>query len=85
MSKTRTVLVEVALERARQDKNLGEQNHDQSWWIVIEGEEFGEVCRALYEGDRSNLRQEWIQVAAVAVAAVESLDRETPPRPDKDV
>lgn len=41
---------------------------------VVLGEEFGEVGRALLEGDFSNLRDELVQVAAVAVAWVEALD-----------
>ncbi len=43
---------------------------------LVLGEEFGEVCRAVLEGDEANLREELIQVAAVAVAWVEAIDRE---------
>lgn len=41
---------------------------------AVLGEEFGEVCRALIDGSGSSkLREELIQVAAVAVAWAESL------------
>ena len=44
-------------------------------WIVILGEEFGELCEAILNRERDNIRSEAIQVAAVAVAFVEYLDR----------
>jgi len=82
---TANILEEVAQERARQFQKFGDQNSvTQPSWIIIEGEEFGEVCRALYEyahtkdvAHLKNLREEWLQVAAVACAAVEALDAET--------
>lgn len=41
------------------------------------GEEFGEVCRAICDGSPpAELRQELVEVAAVAAAWVEALDRE---------
>lgn len=70
-----SVLNEVAVERARQDVKWGEQNHAPQKWLVILGEEFGESCRGSCERDLAQYRKELIQVAAVAVAAVESLDR----------
>ena len=69
------VLNEVASERARQDAKWGEQNHHPYKWLVILGEEYGEACRGAYEKSRSSYRTELLQVAAVAVAAIESLDR----------
>lgn len=42
--------------------------------VAVLGEEFGEVCRAVLEGHPPHvLRQELVQVAAVAVACVEAL------------
>lgn len=75
------VLEEVAEERARQDTRWGEQNHSVSVWYAILGEEVGEVGRAICDmkfkaRPSENYREELIQVAAVAVAMVESLDRE---------
>lgn len=72
-----TALLDVARERDRQDKKWGVQNHDDAWWYVILGEEFGEVGKAIYEGDPEAYRAELVQVAAVAVAAIESFDRRT--------
>jgi NTP pyrophosphatase (non-canonical NTP hydrolase) len=72
---TSVVLLEVAEERARQDDKWGVQDHSPAWWCVIETEELGEVARAIYEGDLRQTREELVQVAAVAVAAIESIDR----------
>lgn len=80
-SRTDFALTEIELERARQDNLWGEQNHSPLVWLSILTEEFGEVGKALNEwinGDPESAkryRNELIQVAAVAAAAVESLDR----------
>ena len=78
-----SVLQAVAIERARQDSKWGEQNHGNFVWSAILGEEVGEACMASLElefGDSenpmANLREELVQVAAVAVAWIECLDRE---------
>lgn len=65
----------IALERRRQDAKWGEQNHDAFLWLAILGEEFGEAAKAAIEGRIAYMRTELIHVAAVAVAAIESLDR----------
>lgn len=82
---TRTgVIGEVLQERNRQEAKWGEQNHPPIAWLAILGEEVGEVNRAVCEayfpnyasfGDYRQARAELIQVAAVAVAMIESLDR----------
>ena len=76
------VLNEVRKERERQLGKWGVQNHNMLEWCVILGEEVGEVNRAVYEhhfnkekGKLEEYREELIQVAAVAVAMVECLDR----------
>ena len=78
---TEKVLQEVAAERENQDKKWGVQDHQPVEWIVILGEEFGESSKAALEahfkgnkstGNFDDYRAELIQVAAVAVAAVES-------------
>lgn len=83
------VLQEIQTERERQDAKWGEQNHSPMVWLSILGEEFGEVNRGAQEayfhnykscGDWSSYREELIQVAAVAVAMVESLDRNGYPK-----
>jgi NTP pyrophosphatase (non-canonical NTP hydrolase) len=72
------ILSEIKEERKRQDKKWGEQNHHPLIWNNILGEEYGEVCKATIEAtenDYSKYRKELVEVAAVAVAAIESLDR----------
>lgn len=71
---------DVLAERAKQDAKWGEQNHDPILWSAILGEECGEFAQAAlharFGGDKAQgLRDEAIQVAAVAVAIVECLDR----------
>lgn len=70
------ILREIREERKRQDRKYGEQPRSMtpSFYIPILGEEFGEVCRAAIEGDSKNYRTELIELAAVAVAAVEDYD-----------
>ena len=77
---TNLVLREVEFERKLQDKKWGEQNHPQMDWLGILAEEFGEAAKECNEFHfrqirRIELREELIQVAAVAVAMIESLDR----------
>lgn len=100
MSTTQDVLIEVDLERSRQDEKWGEQNHpngtglyqqeaaaerarrvcDRNFrsgcgtWADILREEFHE---ALAEEDPARLREELLQVAAVAVAWIQKIDRES--------
>jgi NTP pyrophosphatase (non-canonical NTP hydrolase) len=69
------IVVALLRERARQDAKWGEQNHGDDRWAVILGEEYGEVCLAINEGLSGELRDELIQVAAVAVAWLEALER----------
>jgi NTP pyrophosphatase (non-canonical NTP hydrolase) len=78
------ILDEIHSERVRQDQKWGEQNHSPAEWLMILGEEVGEVNKAALETffkykdsdkDYSKYREELIQVAAVAVAMIECLDR----------
>jgi hypothetical protein len=69
-------------ERERQDKKWGVQHHDLAWWTVILGEEYGEACKAIYEymalhgtGGIEEVRDELVQVAVVALAAIEDIDQ----------
>jgi NTP pyrophosphatase (non-canonical NTP hydrolase) len=80
---TNKVLDDVFDERGRQDKKWGLQDHHSIMtWLAILSEEVGEAAQAAlhihFPGGRlteDDLRLELIQVAAVAVAMVESLDR----------
>lgn len=76
------VLTEVRQERRNQDATWGEQNHEDGWWMAILAEEVGEAAQEtlrMHFGGKAphDLREELIQVAAVAVAWVEALDRRT--------
>lgn len=87
MNKQNKAIESVLKERERQDKKWGEQNHHPSIWLGILGEEFGELSQAINEtvfdngpeerrkGGYENIRAEAVQVAAVALALVECLDR----------
>jgi hypothetical protein len=82
------VFKDVKKERKRQDEKWGQQDHDPCGWISIITEELGEaaeganrvVLEPVYHKDSGptwlpKLRKELIEVAACAVAAIESLDR----------
>jgi len=60
-------------ERTRQIDKFGNQgkNLDANAWAIILGEEFGEVLRAIRDGDSENYITEMVQVATVAIAAIE--------------
>lgn len=91
------VLEEVAEERQSQDDKWGEQNHTPSRYFDILMEEVGEVAKALVEAQAytdqddcisahnwwTEYRKELVHVAAVAVAMVESFDREEDQRREK--
>lgn len=77
---------DVIKERVAQQKKWGEQNHDPFVWLAIAQEELGEASQealktrlesSLVElaDHRQALRDEAVQLAAVALAFVESLDR----------
>lgn len=75
------ILEEVRIERIKQDSRFGwPRRHEPAWWLTILAEEFGEyardVCDRKFEEGLylDNMREELIQIAAVAIAAVEDLD-----------
>lgn len=72
----------VHAEVARQDDKWGIQNHTPCQWAAILGEEYGEACKELLEGELMSqessfelARQELYEVAAVALQTIMSLDR----------
>ena len=71
------ILQQIRKERTQQDAKWGVQNHHPYKWGAILSEEVGEDFRAVLEGDVNNYREELIQVAAVAVAMIECIDRKT--------
>jgi NTP pyrophosphatase (non-canonical NTP hydrolase) len=77
-------IAQVLAERERQAR-LWNQYHKWGWGdcssnliapvtkVAVLTEECGEVARAVLDGDPANLRTELVQVAAVALAWLESL------------
>lgn len=73
------IYAEIRYERKCQDEEWGEQNHDPVYWVGILAEELGEVAKEAIESNLRDtsyqLRVELVHLAAVAVAAIEALDR----------
>lgn len=75
------ILEEVAIERSKQNRKWGaNQELPPQLWLTILMKEVGEACQATLSDKRriwvgNAYRHELIQVAAVAVAAVECFDR----------
>lgn len=69
------IFKEIKGERESQDKKWGKQLHHPIMWCAILGEEVGEVNKAALEDNWDEYKNELIQVAAVAVAMVECLER----------
>lgn len=67
------VFKQIQDERAQQDKQWGEQNHGDLYWLGILVEEVGEIAKAIIE--ERPIDTELIQVAAVAVAWFECIQR----------
>lgn len=79
---TGEILQEVLKERERQTAAWGLQDIPVAEWMLILGEELGEVVKEANEihfrqAATRSYREELIQVAAVAVSAIEALDRGT--------
>ena len=66
---------EVNEERERQDKKWGQQDHNPFVWLAILAEEMGEASQSLLQYKLDSYREEMVQCAAVAIAAIESYDR----------
>lgn len=80
MDETKGALNSVLAERERQDDKWGEQNHDPFTWLAVLMEEVGELSQCALHlkfggPEAEDLRKEVVQVAAVAVAFIESIDR----------
>jgi NTP pyrophosphatase (non-canonical NTP hydrolase) len=63
-------------ERYRQHVKWGESNHGGYKWMAILMEEVGELSTTLLDNDPSKAYQELTQVAAVAIAWLECLQRD---------
>lgn len=64
----------IKKERERQDKKWGVNKHDSFVWLAIITEELGEVAQAIFSSNGRAIRDELVQVAAVAVAWLEQFD-----------
>lgn len=69
------ILQLILEERQKQDKKWGEQNHNIYKWLAILGEEVGEVNKAVLEDNYKDVIDELVQIGAVTVAMIESLER----------
>jgi NTP pyrophosphatase (non-canonical NTP hydrolase) len=65
------IIQEVRKERIRQLDKWGDQKHPLAIWLTILAEEFGEVAKAILEGNIAEVRTELIQVIAVGFAFLE--------------
>jgi NTP pyrophosphatase (non-canonical NTP hydrolase) len=69
----------IEIERMAQNHKWGKQNHTPLHWLGILMEEVGEVAKDVIEYKDLNclieVQKELIQVAAVAVAFIDSLNR----------
>jgi hypothetical protein len=81
MTKTDHVLVDVAEERIRQDEKWGGSVNDDQWdaldWHEMIADYNAWARRMVAMESYDKARRRYIQVAALAVAAVEALDRKT--------
>lgn len=70
------ILGKVLQERIRQDAKWGVQDHHLLYWLGILGEEYGEVSKAIIENKSiDDVTEELVQVAAVAIAMLECIER----------
>lgn len=74
----------ILAERKRQDQKWGEQNHNPYIYLAILVEEVGELAEAILQtqfggpkGGWKNVRKEAAHCAAVGLAVIECLDRDT--------
>lgn len=80
LTNTDQIFDAIAAERRRQDELWGPQRHDWPVWSAILTEETGEVAEAALRAhfgmdvDLDHLREELVQVAAVAVHIIERID-----------
>lgn len=81
MESTHALAAEVTAERCHSIDKHGENSMEfldaeHPRWLAILGEEYGEVCETLnYDKDSAGLRDELIDLIAVASSWVAALDR----------
>ena len=75
------ILTSIVRERQRQDKLWGKPNdrdYSHERWLMVLVEEVGEVAKSIQDGEVENLKEELTQVAAVAIAFLETLPNKEP-------
>ena len=80
--RARTVLDDVIKERDYQRKRWSTEHdvlHSHYEWIAIVSTWLGKSASSALGGDPIGLRKRLIQVAAICIAAVETLDRDAQP------
>ena len=60
------IFLEIVAERQRQEEKHGPQDHDETFWLPILAEEFGEVAKEVCE---------LTQLAAVCVSMLENFEQ----------
>jgi len=74
------IKLDVDIELDRQRRKWGLQDHDPQMWMNILMVEVGEASKAMMEAvfrgaKKHSYRDEMVQVAAVAISAIENFDR----------
>jgi len=69
------ILLQIWQERERQDVLWKEQNHSPFKWGMVLGDTYGSICRAVIRTPGVDLRDELVKLAAITVAAIESIDK----------
>lgn len=69
------LILDLIREELRHQEDLWGANRvrDAHLWLVVLGEEYGEVCRASLEHDEQQFISELVDVAAVAISAIQSV------------
>jgi hypothetical protein len=79
MTPQQLIFMDILHERERQDDRWGgadhDRNHTVSDWKRLILEHLDKANQAAYKGDLRRARERFIEVAALAVAAVEMLDK----------
>lgn len=68
------VVDDITARREHQDRKFGVRDLHPMQWLTICVEEMGEVAFAICEGDNDAYRNELVDLAASAIAALECLD-----------
>lgn len=69
-------VIDILEERERQDEQWGVSDHTSQLWVTILMKQVGQFSEAALRDSRiEDLRKEAVQIAAVALAMIENIDR----------